>query len=42
VKPNKLIDMKLSTPLFSLPPGATAGSSTPAALPQRTLLQHIS
>jgi hypothetical protein len=41
VKPNKQIDTKLSTPLFSLPPGAIAGSSSPAALPQRTLLRHL-
>jgi hypothetical protein len=41
VKPNKRIDTSLSTPLFSLPPGAIAGSATPAALPQRTLLRHI-
>jgi Animal haem peroxidase len=41
VKPNKRIDTKLSTPLFSLPPGAIAGSPTPAALPQRTLLRHV-
>jgi Animal haem peroxidase len=40
VKPNKLVDTKLSTPLFALPPGVVAGSS-PAALPQRTLLRHI-
>jgi hypothetical protein len=41
VKPNKRIDTHLSTPLFNLPPGAIAGSATPAALPQRTLLRHI-
>jgi Animal haem peroxidase len=41
VKPNKRIDTNLSTPLFSLPPGAIAGSPTPAVLPQRTLLRHI-
>ncbi len=45
VKPNKLIDTKLSTPLFKLPPGTipkfTATDFGPTALPQRTLLRHI-
>jgi hypothetical protein len=41
VKSNKRIDTRLSTPLFSLPPGSIAGSPTPAALAQRTLLRHI-
>jgi hypothetical protein len=41
VKPNKRIDMKLSTPLFALPPGTIAGTPNPNVLPQRTLLRHI-
>jgi len=45
VRPNKRIDTKLSTPLFHLPaaaishlPGTDPG---PTALPQRTLLRHL-
>ncbi len=41
VKPNKLIDTKLSTPLFNLPLGAIASHSGPQALPERTLLRHL-
>jgi hypothetical protein len=41
VKPNKLIDTKLSTPLFALPPGTIAGTPNPSVLAQRTLLRHI-
>jgi hypothetical protein len=41
VKPNKLIDTKLSTPLFDLPLGAIASHDPPTALPQRTLLRHL-
>jgi hypothetical protein len=44
VKPNKLIDTVLSTPLFSLPFSAIAhlpGAPGPTALPQRTLLRHL-
>jgi hypothetical protein len=41
VKPNKRIDTHISTPLFNLPPGAIAGPSSPAVLPQRTLLRQL-
>lgn len=41
VKPNKRIDTRVSTPLFNLPLGAIAGHDPPQALPQRTLLRHL-
>lgn len=41
VKPNKQMDAKLSSPLFSLPLGAIASHKPPIALPQRNLLRHI-
>ncbi len=44
VRPNKVIDTTLSTPLFALPTGAIAhipGAPGPTALPQRTLLRHL-
>jgi hypothetical protein len=41
VKPNKLIDTKISTPLFDLPLGAIASHDPPTALPQRNLLRHV-
>ena len=44
VKPNKVIDTVLSTPLFGLPFTAIAhvpGAPGPTALPQRTLLRHL-
>jgi hypothetical protein len=41
VKPNKLIDTKLSTPLFNLPLGAIASHDAPTSLPQRTLLRQL-
>jgi hypothetical protein len=44
VKPNKVIDTVLSTPLFALPESAIAhipGAPGPTALPQRTLLRHL-
>jgi hypothetical protein len=44
VRPNKVIDTVLSTPLFALPTSAIAhvpGSPGPTALPQRTLLRHL-
>jgi len=41
VKPNKAIDTKLSTPLFTLPLSAIASRDVPTVLPQRTLLRHI-
>lgn len=43
-RPNKLIDTILSTPLFALPTSAIAhvvGAPGPIALPQRTLLRHL-
>jgi hypothetical protein len=42
VRPNKLIDAKISTPLFHLPIRAIAGAETGVtALPQRNLLRHV-
>ena len=41
VKPNKLIDTKISTPLFRLPLAAIASGDPPVSLPQRNLLRHI-
>lgn len=41
MKPNKLIDTKLSTPLFNLPLSAIASGDQPTVLVQRTLLRHI-
>jgi hypothetical protein len=43
IRPNKLIDTKISTPLFDLPLGAIAGASPGdiVVLPQRNLLRHI-
>jgi Animal haem peroxidase len=41
VKPNKRIDTKISTPLFTLPLGAIASHDQPTALPQRNLLRHL-
>ena len=41
VKPNKLIDTRISTPLFNLPLGAIASGDPPTSLPQRNLLRHI-
>jgi hypothetical protein len=44
VRPNKVIDTVLSTPLFALPTEAIAhvpGAPGPTALPQRTLLRHL-
>jgi hypothetical protein len=41
VKPNKLIDTKISTPLFNLPLGAIASHDPPQSLPQRNLLRHL-
>ena len=43
-RPNKIIDTVLSTPLFALPTSAIAhvpGAPGPIALPQRTLLRHL-
>jgi hypothetical protein len=41
VKPNKLIDTRISTPLFNLPLGAIASGDPPTSLPQRNLLRHV-
>jgi Animal haem peroxidase len=41
VKPNKRVDTTISTPLFNLPLGAIASGDRPTALPQRTLLRHL-
>ena len=44
VRPNKVIDTILSTPLFALPTSAIAhvpGAPGPIALAQRTLLRHL-
>ncbi len=41
VKPNKMIDPKISTPLFTLPLGAIASHKAPISLMQRNLLRHI-
>ena len=41
VKPNKLIDTTLSSPLFTLPLLTIASHTPPVVLPQRTLLRHI-
>jgi len=41
VKPNKLIDTRISTPLFNLPVGAIASGDQPQVLPQRNLLRGV-
>jgi hypothetical protein len=41
VRPNKLIDTRISTPLFNLPLGAIASGDLPTSLPQRNLLRHV-
>jgi hypothetical protein len=41
VRPNKVIDTNISTPLFNLPLGAIASGDPPTSLPQRNLLRHI-
>jgi len=41
VKRNKLVDTKISTPLFTLPLGAIASHKAPIALMQRNLLRHM-
>ena len=40
-RPNKLIDTKISTPLFHLPLGAIASGMPPLSLMQRNLLRHL-
>lgn len=41
VRPNKLIDLKISTPLFDLPLGAIASGDPPTSLAQRNLLRSV-
>jgi hypothetical protein len=41
VKPNKVIDTTISTPLFMLPLLTIASHTPPVALPQRNLLRHV-
>jgi Animal haem peroxidase len=41
VKPNKVIDTTLSSPLFTLPIRAIPPHNGPTALPQRNLLRHV-
>ena len=41
VKPNKKIDTKISSPLFTLPLGAIASHDMPTSLPQRSLMRHL-
>jgi hypothetical protein len=41
VRPNKLIDTAISSPLFRLPLAAIPSHDGPTALPQRTLLRHL-
>ncbi len=45
MRPNKVIDTRISTPLFNLPlaaiPALTPPASPPTSLPQRNLLRHV-
>jgi hypothetical protein len=41
VRPNKLIDTKISTPLFNLPLAAIASGAPPVSLMQRNLMRHL-
>jgi hypothetical protein len=41
VRPNKLIDTNISTPLFRLPLAAIPSRDAPTSLPQRNLLRHL-
>jgi hypothetical protein len=41
VRPSKVIDTRISTPLFNLPLGAIASGAPPTSLPQRNLLRHV-
>ncbi len=41
VKPNKRIDTRISTPLFTLPLGAIPAPGGPTSLAQRNLLRHV-
>jgi hypothetical protein len=41
VRPNKLVDTRISTPLFNLPLGTIASGDPPTSLAQRNLLRHL-
>ena len=41
VRPNKIIDTRISTPLFNLPLGTIASGEPPTSLAQRNLLRHL-
>ncbi len=41
VRPNKRLDTKISTPLFTLPLGAIASGTPPTSLMQRNLVRHL-
>ena len=41
VRPNKILDTKIPTPLFNLPLGAIPSGDRPTSLPQRNLLRHL-
>ena len=41
VRPNKLIDARISTPLFDLPLQTIASGTPPTSLPQRNLLRQV-
>ncbi len=41
VRPNKLLDTKLSTPLFNLPLATIASGDPPTSLAQRNLLRQV-
>jgi Animal haem peroxidase len=41
VRPNKLIDCRISTPLFNLPLQTIASGTPPTSLPQRNLLRQV-
>jgi hypothetical protein len=41
VRPNKLIDARISTPLFNLPLATIATGEPPTSLPQRNLLRQV-
>ena len=41
IRPNKMVDTHISTPLFRLPLAAIATGDPPISLPQRNLLRHL-
>ena len=41
IRPNKLVDTRISTPLFHLPLAAIPSGDPPISLPQRNLLRHV-